>query len=218
MMLASPRIVVIDDQPEHLLGLADCLNRRGFACLRVHFTGDPADVTASPDVRIIFADLHLGMGNPSDHKTNFSMIGGLLRDSIKPSGPYIIIVWTQFPEQAESLRAFLERLDSEVAKPFDVRPLAKADHLDANGKVKDQEALVNAIYGMVRDSPQLAAMFDWEAPGTRRHRTHRFVDSRIGGDGGHGPKGGRGWEDSHETGDRGGGREEREWRPIPGGE
>lgn len=162
-MLASPRIVVIDDQPEHLLGLADCLNQQGFACLRVRFTGDPADVRACPDVRIIFADLHLGMGNPSDHKTNFSTIGGLLQDSIRPSGPYVIILWTQFPEQADSLRAFLDRLGTDVAKPFDVRHLAKADHLDANGHVKDQDALVNAIGGIVRDSPQLAAMFDWEA-------------------------------------------------------
>lgn len=163
MMLASPRIVVIDDDPGHLRGLADCLNQQGFACLRVHFTGDPADVMVCPDVRIIFADLHLGMGNPSDHKTNFSMIGGLLQDSIQPLGPYVIILWTQFPEQADELRIFLERLGTDVAKPFDVRPLAKADHLDPSGEVKDQDALVNAIHGIVRDSPQLAAMFDWEA-------------------------------------------------------
>ena len=163
MMLATPRIVVIDDEPEHLLGLADCLNQQGFACLRVHFTGDPAGVTACPDVRIIFADLHLGMGSPSDHKINFGMIDGLLRDSIKPSGPYVIILWTQFPEQADELRAFLERPETEVVTPFDVRPLAKADHLDADGHVKDQDALVNAIDRIVRDSPQLAAMFDWEA-------------------------------------------------------
>ena len=162
-MLTSPRIVVIDDQPEHLLGLADCLNQQGFACLRVQFTGNPADVTACPDVRIIFADLHLGMGNPSDQKTNFSMIGGLLQSSIQPSGPYLIILWTQFHEQAEGLRSFLDRLPTDVPRPFDVRPLAKADHLDANGQVKDQDALVNAIYGIVQDSPQLAAMFEWEA-------------------------------------------------------
>ena len=162
-MLVSPRIIVIDDEPEHLLGLADCLNQEGFACLRVRFTGDPADVTACPDVRIIFADLHLGMGNPSDHKTNFSMIGGLLRDSIKPSGPYVIILWTQYAEKAEELRAFLDRLDPHIPRPFDVCPLAKADHLDANGHVNDHDALVNAIYDIVRDSPQLAAMFDWEA-------------------------------------------------------
>ena len=162
MMLGSPRIIAIDDQPDHLQGLADCLNQQGIACLRIHFTGDPADVQVCPDVRIIFADLHLGMGSPSDHKSNFSMIGGLLRDTIKPSGPYFIILWTQFPEQAEALRTFLDRPDTDVAKPFDVQPLAKADHLDPHGRVKDEEVLIEAIKGIVGDSPQLASLFDWE--------------------------------------------------------
>ena len=161
-MLASPRIVVIDDEPQHLLGLADCLNQQGFACLRVQFTGDPAHVTACPHVRIIFADLHLGMGSPSDHKINFGTIDGLLRDNIKPSGPYAIVLWTQFPEQADNLRAFLERPETEVVRPFDVRPLAKSAYLDPYGNVKDQKALLDAIRSIVSDSPQLAALFAWE--------------------------------------------------------
>ena len=162
MMLASPRIIAIDDEPDHLLGLADCLNRQGISCLRIHFTGDPAGVKVCPDVRIIFADLHLGMGSPSDHKSNFSMIGGLLRDTIKPSGPYFIILWTQFSEQAEALRTFLDRLDTDVAKPFGVQSLPKADHLYPDGSVKDEEALIGAIKGILGNSPQLAALFDWE--------------------------------------------------------
>ena len=105
-MFGSPRIVAIDDDRDHLVGLADSLNRRGVACLRIHFTGDPTEIEACPDVRIIFADLHLGMGSPSDHKANFSMIGGLLRKTIKPCGPYFIILWTQFPEQAEPFVIF----------------------------------------------------------------------------------------------------------------
>ena len=122
-MWGSPRIIAIDDDPHHLRGLVDCLNRHGTACRQIHFTGDPSGVRACPDVRIIFADLHLGMGTPSDHKSNFSMIGGLLQNTIKPSGPYFITLWTQFPEQAEALRTFLDRLDTDVTKPFDVLSL-----------------------------------------------------------------------------------------------
>ncbi|WP_420635059.1 hypothetical protein [Candidatus Palauibacter sp.] len=162
-MLGSPRVIAIDDNSEHLSGLTDGLNRRGVACLQIHFTGDPGGVVACPDVRIVFADLHLGLGNPSDHKANFSMIGGLLRDTIKPRGPYLIILWTRFPEQAEALRDFLDRPDSGVPKPFDVRPLSKTNHLDAQGCVVDEGALVNAVVAIVRESPQLAALFDWES-------------------------------------------------------
>ena len=161
-MLGSPRIIAIDDERDHLLGLADCLNQQGIACLRMHFTADPTDITVCPDVRIIFADLHLGMGSPSDHKSNFSMIGGLLRDTIQPSGPYFIILWTRFPEQAKELRVFLDRLDTDVSKPFDVQSLDKANHLGPDGRVRDEEALIEAIKGIVRNSPQLAALFDWE--------------------------------------------------------
>lgn len=161
-MWGSPRVIAIDDDPQHLRGLVDCLNRQGTACHQLHFTGDPSGVTACPDVRIIFADLHLGMGTPSDHKSNFSMIGGLLQDTIKPSGPYFIILWTQFPEQAEALRAFLDRLETDVTKPFDVLSLPKADHLGPDGSVKNEEALLEAIEGIPRESTQFAALLDWE--------------------------------------------------------
>ena len=162
-MLGSPRIIAIDDDEGHLSGLADCLNENGIACLRIHFTGDPADIAASPDVRIVFADLHLGAGSASDHKPNFSMIGGLLRETIRPSGPYFIILWTRFPEEAAALREFLDRLGDDVAKPFDVQCLRKADHLDAKGGVRDAGALIEAIVAITRESPQLAALFDWES-------------------------------------------------------
>ena len=160
-MLASPRIVAIDDVQEHLNGLADCLNRQGVSCLRVHFTGDPTRITACPDVRIVFADLHLGMGNPSDHMTNFGMIDGLLRDTIKPRGPFFIILWTEFDEEAAALRDFLYRRPTGP-KPFDVLPLGKGDHLDLDGNIRDDGALMEAIETITRQSPQLATLLDWE--------------------------------------------------------
>lgn len=46
-MLGFPRIVAIDDQPEHLTGIADCLNRSGVVCLRVHFTRETAEIPAA---------------------------------------------------------------------------------------------------------------------------------------------------------------------------
>ena len=160
-MLGSPRIVAIDDDERHLAGLADCLNRRGVACLRIRFTGNPAGIVACPDVRIVFADLHLVTGNQSDQQM-FSTIGGLLRDTIKPRGPYFIILWTRYPERAAALRDFLDRLGMDGPTPFDVLPLGKEDHLDSEGGIKDDGALIEAIEMITRQLPQLAALFDWE--------------------------------------------------------
>jgi hypothetical protein len=60
------------------------------------------------------------------------------------------------------LEAFLnERLEG-VSKPFAVVAIDKNAHLDANGSVKDPEALVDAIKAAVKKQPQVAALLDWE--------------------------------------------------------
>ena len=161
-MLTTPRIIVIDDEPAHIAGLTTSLNRHGVSCLAVHFTGDPAGIKACPDVRIVFADLHL-VGPETNHKAHFSVIGGLLEDTIKPAGPYFIILWTRYSDQASELREFLEQRLNGVTKPFDVLPLAKTDHLDTDGNVIDAEALIRAILNITETLPQLRALFDWES-------------------------------------------------------
>ena len=161
-MLGSPRIIAIDDREDHLAGLADCLNRNGVACLRIHFTDDPTGIHACPDVRIVFADLNLVPGMASDHTADFAVIGGLIENTIRPTGPYHIVLWTQYPEQAPALREFLdERLGDGVTKPFDVCPLPKSEHIDQDGNTSD-EMLMEAIYNIVRGLPQVGALFDWE--------------------------------------------------------
>ena len=162
-MLPPPKIVAIDDEASHLAGLAEGLNRHGVACLQIHFSEDPTNIMPCPDVRLIFADLHLGAGSlAADHKTDFSTIGGLLEHSIKPSGPYFIVLWTMYPEQAPKLREFLDRLQG-VTKPFDVLPLAKANHLDRNGNVRDERELIDSILNLTNSFPQIAALYDWES-------------------------------------------------------
>ena len=162
-MLGSPRIVVVDDQVEHLTGLADCLNRSGVACLRVRFTGQTAAIPACPDVRIIFADLHLVPGPPLDPKTDFAGLGGLIQTAIKPVGPYFIVLWTQYPDQAEELLAYLSESELRgVTKPFAVRPLPKSDHLSPDGSIKSASKLMEEIGDIIRGLPQVGALLDWE--------------------------------------------------------
>src|SRR6267142_2640038 len=55
-MLPSPRIIVIDDNPGHLRGLADGLNSYGVACLQVLFTGDVEGIRECPHVCVVFLD------------------------------------------------------------------------------------------------------------------------------------------------------------------
>ena len=162
----DPGIIVIDDEMDHLTGLADGLDRHGMSCHRVHCEGELAGIGPWPDVRLIVADLHLGSGVLTvDPTTDFSVIGGLLEEAIRPSGPYMMVLWTMYPEQAPALRTFLLERLQEVAKPFDVLPLAKADYLDGEGNVRDEPALVRAITdlaaGWAKPEGALALLGAW---------------------------------------------------------
>lgn len=161
MILPTPRVIAIDDDLTHLAGLTEGLNWCGTACSPIHFTDDMGNIQPCPHVRVIFADLNLipGQTSPSG---NFSTIGSLIEDKIRPSGPYFIILWTINPEEADKLHEFLKRL-SNVMKPLAVQALDKTHYLEAtSGKVKSTEKLAEAIQKMVAGQTQVAALFDWE--------------------------------------------------------
>ena len=163
-MLPTPRVVAIDDEPGHLEGLAKGLNQYGTACLRIHYTGDMAAIPPCPHIRVIFADLHLGPGggSPEEHAQYFGTIGGLLEETLRPSGPYVIVLWTEYPDQADGLHAFLKDRLRDVPKPFAVQALNKEDHLDTQGTLKNPEPLVKAIKRIVDEQPQIGALLNWE--------------------------------------------------------
>ena len=162
-MFEPPRVLAVDNDQAHLDGLANGLQRNGVACLPIHFTGDLSTLKPCPDVRIIFTDLHL-VGQASDHTAQFSTLGGLLEKTIAPRGPYFIILWTRYPDQATALEGFLnERIAGVTTKPFAVRSLAKADHLDNAGNLRDEGRLMEAIRGLIAELPQVDALFNWES-------------------------------------------------------
>lgn len=160
-MLPAPRIIAIDDELKHLQGLANGLNQYGFACIQVHFTGDTENVEPCPHVRMIFADLHLGAGPASDHARDFGIIGGFIEKTVKPSGPYLIVLWTMYPEQADNLQRNLEDRLEDVTKPFAVLPLDKTEYLDETDNV-NTEKLFEAIESIAGKQPQIGALLNWE--------------------------------------------------------
>ena len=160
-MLPTPRIIAIDDNPQDLSGITKGLNQYGVACLPIHFTGEPDDIGSYPHVRVIFADLRLNEGGPGDdHKRHFSVITSLIEQKIKPSGPYILILWTDYADQLEGLRQFLERL-SDVPKPLAIEAIDKSQHLN-NGDLKNPDKLVEEINNFFHQQPQIAAILNWE--------------------------------------------------------
>ena len=179
MMPNVRRVIAIDDEPAHLACLADGLDRHGLLCYRFHYTDGGAGIGPCPDARIIFADLHLGGGAFSmNPMTEFGVIGSLLEDAIKPSGPYLILLWTMYPDYAPELQTFLGRLRG-VTKPVAIHPLAKADYLDGNGNLRDETGLMKRIDALtirwMRPEGALALVGAWG------ELDDQEVDELIGG-------------------------------------
>ena len=163
MTLPAPRVVIIDDNPAHVTVLAASLHGRGIACLPIHFTGDVDGIPRCPHIRVLFADLHLiNAGAGTTNTQHFTTIVSLLESTFVPSGPYAVVLWTQHAGEAGELQTFLEQRLKEVPKPFAVIALDKMQHLNADDTVRDPQALVDAISGLLGGQSQLAALFNWE--------------------------------------------------------
>ncbi len=165
MIRPAPRIITIDDNQEDLDELTEGINRYGAACLPFHFTGDTENISSCPHARVIFADLHLNETGPGgDSAQHFSTIGSLILDTIKPSGPYLLILWTQYPEDGKSLREFLdERLPTDTPKPLDVIAIDKKVLREkTEGNSLNIEKLVEEITNSFDRFPQITALLNWE--------------------------------------------------------
>lgn len=160
-MLPTPRIIAIDDDEKHLDGITKGLNQYGAACLPIHFTGETSNIKSHPHVRVIFADLHLIEGGAGNDTQHFSLILSLIEETIKPSGPYILILWTRYAEKAARLRQFLEERLQNAPKPLTVEAIDKTPHLD-NGNLRSPDRLVEEIENFFRQQTQIAAILDWE--------------------------------------------------------
>ena len=163
------RVIAIGDDQSHLTALANGLGRKGVMCRPIHYKGDASVVPRCPDVRVILADSCLGAGaRSSDGSTgfgaDFSTIGHLLEDRIRPAGPYCIVLWTTYANEAQALAVFLESLRT-VPKPVSVRALDKGVHLDAGGNLRDEDALMRELdavaEGWLRPEGALALAGAW---------------------------------------------------------
>lgn len=168
MKLPAPRVLAIDDEQDDLNALTDALNSYGAACLPIHFSGDDAVVPPCPAVRVIFTDLHLLPAPTEDATQHFSVIASLIEEKIKPSGAYLVILWTRYPEEASECRQFLKERLEGVSIPFAVESLDKSDYLPDKsdhsdvGQPNPVKSLPEAIDGVVSGLPHVAALLNWE--------------------------------------------------------
>lgn len=162
-MPGPARIIAIDDDLDHLRGLVSGLNRSGWACLQVQYPYELVGIESCSHVRIVFTDLHLDAGGAlGGPEKNFGIVMSLLQGTVKPVGPYLLVVWTSFPEQAADLATYLTTRIADVPAPVAVVPLDKAGRMDDEGKLINPAAFVSDLKKLVAEQPQFAALLNWE--------------------------------------------------------
>lgn len=156
-MFAAGRIIAIDDERAYLDQLSRNLHGMGIPCIPICYPDEVPedDVEWLRGVRILFCDLHLLTGvKPT---LNYPVIGGLLeRMTSKLGSPVLLILWTDWAQDAEELEKYLAERHAE-ARPVAVLALRKSDF--QGGLEKNLPAAIREKLGAI---PQLRALYEWQ--------------------------------------------------------
>lgn len=172
MIFTPPRFVIVDDDAQHLDAILNVFQELGSPCLGVTYEPEKGlDKTNFKGVRALFLDLHLIDHTPTtDDKQHFAHIAGLLVDHISPTGgPFVLVVWTAYPQSVRQLTDYLDESIEPVnlyARPLAVVGLPKDQFITLDtGKplVGKADALREEVAAKVKDIPQLAALLSWES-------------------------------------------------------
>jgi hypothetical protein len=168
-MFAAPRFIAIDDNEAHLNAITQTLQMIGTPCYAILYAPDyEFEAEHFQGARCIMVDLHLTSGILStDENKHYALIANILEQNISPNGgPFILIVWTEYPQRCDGLRDYLNsHLDTSKphARPLAVLPLPKANFINTgDGTVNDPVKLKDAVKKLVASNPQLAVLLEWE--------------------------------------------------------
>lgn len=163
-MFVAPRFIAIDDNSAHLSAIQSALQRAGTSSYGIHYRAEDELPNVFTGVRCLFVDLHLVTSlKTSDERQNYAVIAGIIDSRItKDSGPFLLVVWTAFPQLCKDLEQYLNETLTN-AKPVALLSLPKADYIDVNtGDVKDADGLRAKVEELLGTVPQLAALLAWE--------------------------------------------------------
>jgi hypothetical protein len=119
---ASPRVLVIDDEPDAAIPII-----QAFSTLNIPtawYTGVGTDVPASPlpNVRVLILDLVLGTSNFEPKNT-----AGVVLRTLAPtlqSGPCLFLLWTAHSDEKEKFEQTLQSYNETLGAEDRVLPLA----------------------------------------------------------------------------------------------
>ena len=173
-----PRFIVIDDKKEHFEPIIEAFKEMGTSCKGVQYDEENRthlNPLYYKGVRFLFTDLHLNPTGSSDN-SHYGTIISILEEVInKESGPYILVLWTAYPDKCRGLKNYIEeyinsKSSEEIEKthwrPMHITSLAKEKYgINENSKISSDniKLLQNDIQKILDNIPQLNLLFQWES-------------------------------------------------------
>lgn len=164
MIGQPPRIVLIDDKIHHLHGLAKALGKLDSACLPFHFEDQGPSKKQLRNARVIFCDLHLlSDALTADSKQQLAVIAGMLSEGLETNhGPYVLVIWTEYPDKVEGIQEYLKAL-LPGQRPIEYVCFNKNDFIDPkNGNLIAEGDLISKIQESLGKWSGVTALLWWE--------------------------------------------------------
>lgn len=158
-MFPGAKIVVIDDDQEHLDAVVIALRKLGLACLSYHYPDQRPDAaTTFGGVRLLITDINLvGGSSPGNNSATLGPITSLISRIIgTDNGPYALITWSTTDLHGALIQRLKDAGWPDEKQPFFSAPLEKAEFLEDTGKLK------GAIENLMIVNPPFGAVLDWE--------------------------------------------------------
>jgi hypothetical protein len=163
------RVAAFDDVPNHLELIVRGLGKAGFWAMPILYDGgmfEPELPSPLPGIRLVFTDIHMGQGPLASVPTFASNILNGLKKVVE-NGPYAVIFWSQYPEDAEAVWNEIagRAAAAHVPLPVGFGVIDKSAVLDA-GETDDEAEPVNRlrklIISQVRKFETLAIVMSWD--------------------------------------------------------
>lgn len=169
MGIAAPRILIVDDKPEHGEAIARTLWRLGYASLFVLY--DQAalangDYGPYQGVRLIFMDIDLaGTGSVGNGSIAYADVVATIKSILDSNnGPWVLVTWTGHADHAERLLSYLkdpDRLPEEL-QPISNDVMEKEKFIHDDGTDRNG-AILPRLKEVIRQDNATGCLLGWEA-------------------------------------------------------
>jgi len=137
-MLTPPRFVVLDDKPDHLTPIIEAFTSIGTSCIGVPYDDENNNHLTTDyyrGVRGLFIDLNLSGGSLGKNQ-HYGVIVNILETVItKNNGPFVLVLWTENPQELPDLKTYLEESIQEgyeYCKPLSLSALSKTKYINTS--------------------------------------------------------------------------------------